>query len=185
MSYIFWKACPRPFHLTKKYLPTFPLTYQPTYIPPLIEDKSWRLVTFQTFDRSDEAPWPDQKQKNTLKERFQRLHQGGVNWAQTLSTHLLHLLSFTSSLGPRGPLGTPLFVCLFVDKTNPHQLYTLQLYESSEDHCHWTIYFLKADVTNHPLTPQPLILTPSTDCIKAGVTWVDVCEQICLLMMHC
>ena len=54
--------------LTKKYLPTYiPThlpTYLPTYVPPLentLKERSERLVTYETFDQSDEKTWPDQK----------------------------------------------------------------------------------------------------------------------------
>ena len=43
--------------LTKKYLPTYPFTYLTTYVPPLentLKERSKRLVTFETFDQSDE-----------------------------------------------------------------------------------------------------------------------------------
>ena len=54
--------------LTKKYLPTYiPThlpTYLPTYVPPLentLKERSKRLVTFETFDQSDEETWPDRQ----------------------------------------------------------------------------------------------------------------------------
>ena len=85
--------------LTKKYLPTYiPThlpTYLPTYVPPLentLKERSERLVTYETFDQSDEKTWPDQEiptylhtypptylptyvppLENTLKERSKRL----------------------------------------------------------------------------------------------------------------
>ena len=46
------------------YLHTYPPTYLPTYVPPLentLKERSKRLVTFETFDQSDEKTWPDQK----------------------------------------------------------------------------------------------------------------------------
>ena len=54
--------------LIKKYLPTYLHTYPPTYlptcVPPLqntLKERSKRLVTFETFDQSDEETWPYQK----------------------------------------------------------------------------------------------------------------------------
>ena len=40
------------------YLHTYPPTYLPTYVPPLentLKERSERLVTFETFDQSDEG----------------------------------------------------------------------------------------------------------------------------------
>ena len=62
----------------------------PTYLPPLqntLKEQSQRLVTFETFDQSDEETWLDQKYtqrqtylptylpplQNTLKEQSKRL----------------------------------------------------------------------------------------------------------------
>ena len=66
----------------KSYLPTqYPPTYLPTYVPPLentLKEQSQRLVTFKTFDQSDEKTWPIQKKVGTCRSeiyRAQRIFQ--------------------------------------------------------------------------------------------------------------
>ena len=78
---------PRPFPLTEKYLHTNP----PTYLPPsenTLKERYKGLVTFQTFDRSDEATWTDQQQKTTYLPTYLSTYLIG-------STYLLPLIENT------------------------------------------------------------------------------------------
>ena len=47
--------------MTLKDLPTYLPTCQPPY-ENNFKEQSHRLVTFETFDQSDEETWPDQKE---------------------------------------------------------------------------------------------------------------------------
>ena len=106
-------------NLTQKYLPMYLHTYLPTYLPiylstyppthlptwsltePLltfdIKEQSWRLVTFETIDQSDEKTWHDQKRPTYLC-----IVNCVRQWALTIAAqddagdlwHLIHLLQF-------------------------------------------------------------------------------------------
>ena len=66
---------------TALYLPLSLHTYRHTYRTfnfLTLKEQSWRVVTFERFDQSDEKTLPNQKKTMTNSNTFRELHQRAI-----------------------------------------------------------------------------------------------------------